>query len=1005
MRNFLDRTALFCVCLMFSALQVNIAFSAPIYFEESKLTRLEESWSGGFGNSISSDGDTLAIGAVDWMKTENCCSCGSVFVYYREPAGSGDWKEIKKVVASDCSSSLSNTVSNFGQDVVISGDTLVVGSYDPNWSGDVHALYIFERNQSGADNWGQTKKITVPINSSLAFDGDTIIAGGTSTAYIFERDYGGVGNWGKVKEITIAGGTQVAYKVALDGDTAVIGRSYYNDAHIFERNQGGSNNWGEVVQITPSDGESSDGFGYAVAISGDLISVSAPSSDAYGTDSGSVYVFERNFGGGDNWGQVKKVNRIGAASEDRFGSQISIAGSILMSTTTTTGKAYVFYQDEGGTNQWGQVHEIVTPLLSVPGVYSPAPPPIHVSDNNSFIGIPMESVKGFKMGAVFVFQRNKGGDDQWGESQLLFPQDTRYVAGDRFGVSVACSEETIAVGAHLDDESGGSSGAVYIFEKNLFNDNEWGQYRKITSVYDITAGGDYFGWAIGLDSGLLVVGAYNDDDLGSNAGAAYILDRNEDYSNDGWGYDKVAKILPDDGVASDFFGYSVAISNDTVVVGAYQDDDLGTSSGAAYVFQQDQGGEDKWGQIQKLLPNDGAASDFFGYKVEISGDTIAVGAYQDDDLGSSSGSVYLFERNNGGLNNWGQIRKVLAPDGAASDYFGRSLSINSDTLIVAAPGDDERGSASGSAYIFYRNQGGENNWGFVKKITASDGAASDNFGTSVEIKDGLAAVGAHLDDDMGPSSGSVYIFQVNEGGLNNWGEIQKITASDGFDSDNFGESVCFSGNFIAIGASLDDDNGSSSGSVYVLSYGTDADGDGLSDSTESSSCTLSNDADTDDDGLSDGAEDVNHNGIVDMHETNPCNVDTDGDGLQDGTELSLIATNVSSDTDLSYFIADADPVTSTDPLEQDSDGDGLLDGREDINFNGRWDSGETAADVVSGDYNLNGTADLTDLILSLQALTSPSISGTFDVSADTDGDHKVDLPDSIYILRLLEAGK
>ena len=121
-------------------------------------------------------------------------------------------------------------------------------------------------------------------------------------------------------------------------------------------------------------------------------------------------------------------------------------------------------------------------------------------------------------------------------------------------------------------------------------------------------------------------------------------------------------------------------------------------------------------QSKKLTAIDGLANDYFGYRVSISGDTAIVGAYGDDDRVADIGSAYIFSRDHGGADNWGQAKKLTASDGLASDYFGHSVSISGDTAIIGAYGDDDAGSSSGSAYIFSRDHGGAGNWGEVEKI-------------------------------------------------------------------------------------------------------------------------------------------------------------------------------------------------------------------------------------------------------------------------------------------------
>jgi len=150
------------------------------------------------------------------------------------------------------------------------------------------------------------------------------------------------------------------------------------------------------------------------------------------------------------------------------------------------------------------------------------------------------------------------------------------------------------------------------------------------------------------------------------------------------------------------FGSSVSISGDTITVGSRGDDDAGINSGSAFVFDRNQGGANNWGQVAKLTASDAAAGDQFGFSVSISGDTITVGAISDkDDAGFPSGSAYVFDRNQGGANNWGQVAKLTASPASMGIQFGWSISISGDTITVGA-----RAGNPGSAYVFDRNQGG-----------------------------------------------------------------------------------------------------------------------------------------------------------------------------------------------------------------------------------------------------------------------------------------------------------
>ncbi len=262
------------------------------------------------------------------------------------------------------------------------------------------------------------------------------------------------------------------------------------------------------------------------------------------------------------------------------------------------------------------------------------------------------------------------------------------------------------------------------------------------------------------------------------------------------------KIISNDLAANDQFGRSASLDGDTAAVGANWDDDDGNQSGSVYIFMRNQGGTGNWGQLKKLTASDAAAGDIFGYATSLDDDTVAVGAHGNDDDGSGSGSVYIFGRNQGGADNWGQVKKITASDADTGDLFGLRVNLIGDTLAVGAPGNLTIGDGLGAVYLYERNQGGTNNWGEVKKVTASDIAVDDYFGVDVALAadEDTLVVGALFDDDNGTDSGSAYIFERDQGGTDNWGEVKKITASDGVASDVLGNVVAISGSTVLVGA-------------------------------------------------------------------------------------------------------------------------------------------------------------------------------------------------------------
>ena len=351
------------------------------------------------------------------------------------------------------------------------------------------------------------------------------------------------------------------------------------------------------------------------------------------------------------------------------------------------------------------------------------------------------------------------------------------------------------IGAGWDDDNGYSSGSAYVYERD--GQGNWSEAAKL--IASDGAGYDNFGRSVAISGGYAVVGAPDDDDKGTNSGSAYIFDRD----GDGDWIQSAKQTSPAD---DDFFGGSVSISGEYAVVGAGWDDDNGSSSGSAYVYERD--GAGNWNEVQKLTASDGAAEDYFGFSVSISGDYAVIGAPHDDDTGPDSGSAYIFERD--GLGNWNEVQKLIASDGDAEDYFGGSVSISGNYVVIGSR--SRLNISSESAYVFERDELG--NWSEVQKLTASDGASGDLFGVSVAISGGYAVVGAVYDDGNGSRSGSAYVFERD--GAGNWFEAAKLIASDGAEWDIFGESVSISGDDAVIGAGYDDDNGSSSGSAYIF---------------------------------------------------------------------------------------------------------------------------------------------------------------------------------------------
>ena len=319
---------------------------------------------------------------------------------------------------------------------------------------------------------------------------------------------------------------------------------------------------------------------------------------------------------------------------------------------------------------------------------------------------------------------------------------------------------------------------------------------------DGTANGR-FGGAVAIDGNTAIVGAIN---------SAYV------FTKSGVIWTQVAKLTASDAAAGDLFGFSVSISGDTVVVGARDDDDAGTDSGSAYVFVRPGGGWVDTTEDAKLTAFDAFGGDEFGYSVSISGDTIVVGAPEDNVAFTDQGSAYVFVRPSpsGVWVNATEDAKLTASDAALSDKFGESVSISGDTIVIGSSVHDVGGNTfQGTAYVFVRPSpsGVWVNTTEDVKLTASDGAINDAFGKSVAIDGGTVVVGAVGDDPRGSGSGSAYVFT---GSGSTWTEQVQLIPADGLQNDSFGGAVAIDGDTIVVGAEQDDDLGNISGSAYVF---------------------------------------------------------------------------------------------------------------------------------------------------------------------------------------------
>jgi hypothetical protein len=347
--------------------------------------------------------------------------------------------------------------------------------------------------------------------------------------------------------------------------------------------------------------------------------------------------------------------------------------------------------------------------------------------------------KGGNAGAVYMLHYN---GTNWVQGQKIIPEDARI--NDYFGCAVAMYDKNALFGSYGNDGAGSKSGAAYIY---TLGSTGWQQDQKL--IADDANANDYFAFAVDISENYLIIGAYGDDEKGSMAGAAYIFSRQTDNT-----WKQQQKLVDDQGERNDQFGYAVAISDNYAIVGSYRDDDKGDSSGSAMIFKRD---NDMWTMQAKLIAHDGQPNDYFGFDVAISGDYAVVGAYRcDDESRSNVGGAYIYKFDKG---IWNFQTKLVPIQGTSNDYFGASVDLVGTRLLIGAYGDDDKGSTAGAAYL-YMLEGDQ--WNMHKKYVPGDGNSYDYFGYDIAIGDQGLVMGAYGNDENGSMAGAMYIYSQGE---------------------------------------------------------------------------------------------------------------------------------------------------------------------------------------------------------------------------------------------------
>ena len=767
----------------------------------SKLTGTDGAVNDKFGTSVAVDGSTVVVGAPG-----NTTNTGAAYVFTEPDTDSGGWTGT--IAAASKLTGTDGAVNDeLGISVAVAGNTVVAGAhkYDAHNNAGSGGVYVFTKTGNAWAEDTETALLTADDGASndefgisVAIDVATVLIGAhqpdydvksetikrPGAAYAFIRDSNS-GKWSQEAKLIAPDGAPsdgFGISVAVDGDRAVVGAYLYDQSDLFRDNNGSayvfsldSTGWRESVRLAAPDAASEDRFGYSVALSSGAVLAGIPQDDDNNqNDAGAAYM-------------ISIADRMDfKAWTDLDSRELTVTTSeyYYRSLNLDNDQEYGFrvrsVNKAGNTNS--AETESATPRSAKPGATTGLAAQagrrrVNLSWDRSYDS----SITGYQVSRLMI-RKHTASDPE---------------TNDNFGSALAVDNGTAVVGA---PGGNGGKGAAYVFARN--SAGAWSQVAELTALND-GAENDMFGHSVAVHGDTAVVGAPGGN---GGKGAAYVFTR----ASGVWG--QPVKLTDGADMAGDEFGHSVAVHGDTVVVGAYQDDDNGSNSGSTYVFTWDTQNKE-WSEAVKLNASDADSIDYFGYSVAVHDDTIVIGAYGDGDKGNISGAAYVFTWNTQN-NEWSQAMKLTAYDGAAGDQFGRAVAVDDDTVVVGAWGNN---SNQGAAYVFTRPDTGWANDAETAKLTASDGGGADYFGHSVAVSGDVVVIGAYAadiveadedeDDDNSKEnfrSGAAYLFAKPDS--DDWvvgTETAKLILPDRDgkeEEDEFGNSVAVDSQSIIVGA-------------------------------------------------------------------------------------------------------------------------------------------------------------------------------------------------------------
>ncbi|MGI8602209.1 MAG: hypothetical protein ACR2OZ_04330 [Verrucomicrobiales bacterium] len=720
---------------------------------------------------------------------------GSVYVFQRNKNGPNVWGLLATLSSPEAIAG-----GQFGIAADFDGNTFAISASLHSAAFDDPACFVFERTPGASPEFQHVQTFAEsgePLTAPLPLDnvsvsGETILFGNPAAdapggitnsgrGLLIERL---AGCWARVASPgaeQVAAGMEFGAALAMEGDLLAVGAPGYDNVL-----QGGADAGAVFVFTRSNDSwtlqkkieggsltQFRDHFGSSVALRGDTLAVGAPGRvDLLGnvTRTGEVYIFRQHVADSFDWGEIKRLAEVPANNRPGYGAALALDENWLAVGYTN-----------GGTG-----------------------------------------------GQVFVHLRNRTGADQWATTQTIDnPAEASEASGDLFGHAMAISGSFMMIGAPFAEGRKGIgaqepvafAGRAYLYEVQQGGANRWERIKQLPIVQIANtpfgeAGGNY-GWSVAMQGTQIAVGAPGES---ADRGRVHINERTEGVSTVTWGRVAVVEVPADYPIQD--LGASVAIQDDTVVAAAAWSNELGLDSAVACAFIRNKGGIDEYGfdgvaahveiQSQNAIGGRAVAPS----RIAVWGRQLALGSPSPLFAGAASGHVDVFFRQS---DRWGLSRTLPDP----TSYNSNSAHVVDIHTERAAVGyfftlDDP------SVFILERNTGGIDRWGVVKKISEA-GTDAAGFPASLSLWGRYLAIGAPSADSLGYNgNGAVFLYEQNTPSRNGWGYILRIPG--GQDDERFGGNVALEGDRLLIGASGYDSDAShlNAGAAYVYERNDDS---------------------------------------------------------------------------------------------------------------------------------------------------------------------------------------